>query len=479
MSFQHQTMPNMNMYTAKLQVLSVLFAEEAPIGNMVMLPHMSCLDTSILKNVEYAVDRSGGVLSASGLAPVAGQALRPNMGLGVVAPIANGWSTRRFRATIHVRVISAMGLNMEYLLTGYSEYADASMSGLVDPDMMIHINSYHATPCSQVPNPLPLSVNDLKVGREVLVTTQNHMGLFMQRPQDALYAGPGSFLSNLSGGMFNNTISQSSLSSAAQLAGMSQSAGVRWLYDFLKGVTQQTIGNEDERIAEIGARMSIEGIGTDTFFTTMARVTGNPALQAQALVSVNDLSQLDPNTPNVVRLVPYTPDVKMGALVTGDTRPLAQIATMYAQGVLGYMATYGLQVVSFVQFHNSSDPTEANGPVTITNYNSYLGARDMRQVVNAFRHAIQFELYPSASFAGTYPFNVQVQAESYGYVHINISDMMGNQEQYSFPAFASQTFSPLVTNNMADFTKLATDMKIISDAVAAIETPQPAYNPYA
>lgn len=481
MSFINHMPQTFNMYTNNIKVLAILFTEEPPIGNMWLTPHQGVMDPQMVMSIEEQLHVNHGNLSTTMLAPFVGQLLRPNQNTGVIAPIPNGWGTRRFRFVMRAQVQTPIGLVQEYMFTGYTEYSDPSYTGRPDPNMVMHVNNFHAIMRPVNPNPAPVLLNDIKVGTEVLTNgSAGQFQLYTQRPADIFYAGPAARIAAATGGAAYSAPVQSPLGAAVQLAGMNQSAGVRWLYDFLRVSTQEIMGEEEERRAELATRMQMNGISTDTFFVSLGKRTGNPMLQTNAAFTLNDLQALDPDVMNVIRMVPYTPDPKMGMLVTGDTRQLATIATMYGQGIPAYMAMYSLQSVGFIQTHYSGDPTATAGSVSITGFNSYIADRDIRALVNAFINSVQYELYPAASYAGTYPFDIQVSAELYGYIHITIRDMMGNQEQYSLPAFAAQTYSPLVTHDPNGFNALAKQMEDLSEALRVDETaPYAAYNVYA
>lgn len=475
-----------NAYTIRTaQIINLVLAEESGVVPMHLMPYQASVDAHTHYNLQQAVQRNP-TLSPSAVASVMGEALRPDMSTNVIAPIANGWGTRRFRFAMKVLIENAMGSRFIYLVTGYTDYSDMSHSGSLDPNMTFNFNNFQRiAEQSMMARNIPVGLNEVQGGSDILKNSLDSTavpGLMLQRPSDVYLIADDATMVNRSGGMLGlgeNTICP--LNGTAQLSNAYQACPVRWMSDYLMTVTTPIAGISSEpaiEISERAARLQTSSLAKDDFFRMLTQMLSDAGAPSAARLTMGQLMQIDSTVLQRTSVVPYMPDTQMGSFVTGDNRPLAQIAAMYAQSVPAYMSMCGLSSVEFIQMARSNDLDARPGHVVVTGGNAFTGERPIQALVVAFQNALQHELYPAASYGGQYPFSVKVSAASFGYLHITITDFQGVTEQYSFPCFANNTFNPMVTANQQGYLNLATDMKSLVNTALMCMPDQHAYQAY-
>jgi len=466
-------------------VLQLVLAEEAGLQPMHLMPYQLVDSTDTHSNIMQAVQRDA-LLTPTVVAGVMGEALRPNMNSGVVAPITNGWGTRRFRFGMKVRVENAMGSVFLYMITGYTDYSDVSFAGSVDPNMVLNINSYQKIheQSAAASITLPVGINEIQAGSDVLKNTNDASqvaGLMLQRPSDIYLISQDAAFAQASGnqlGLHSSTMCP--LGATAQLASSFQTSPCRWASDYLLAATAPTAGlNGDPAMehSERASRLQTASLVKEDFFrmlTQMLHDTGSPAA---ARLTISQLQEIDPTLLQRTVVVPFAPDANMGALVTGDNRQLATIAAMYAQSVPAYMNMCGLSSVEFIQMARGNTLDQRPGHCVVTSAMTFVGNRPVEQLTYAFQHAMQSEMFPAASFSHNYPFSIRMTCALFGYAHIDISDLFGTTEKYSFPIYANSPWNPMVTADPNGYIQLASGMNALANT-AQLQMPNHNYQNY-
>lgn len=103
------------------------------------------------------VTHGGSNITATSLAGVAGNVLRPQAAPLAPASITNGWNNRRYRFFMEIVDLDLTGTETVQYLTGFTDHTGVSMGGHVDPNMRFFVASsiqmkslVYATPMGRV-----------------------------------------------------------------------------------------------------------------------------------------------------------------------------------------------------------------------------------------------------------------------------------------------------------------------------------------
>ncbi|AXH70821.1 hypothetical protein [Vibrio phage BONAISHI] len=141
------------------------------------------------------VTHGGSLINPQALREIAKEVVRPSPVPEGKLMIANDWNISRFAVYLNFE-IHAAGRVYHEIITGYTDHPETSMTGLIDPDSLIFINSHlRVNESMSIGNGAPNGVSNMAVMSDTNVITPvgivdpsgNVMtGAHTQRPQDVL-----------------------------------------------------------------------------------------------------------------------------------------------------------------------------------------------------------------------------------------------------------------------------------------------------
>ena len=124
------------------QIISFIAQETGVYNEMHYRPYVPRCDDHSLYQLREAT-YGGTNLACEALSGVASQILRPSATAAGLAKITNGWNERRFRFIMRVKLVNRLNDygHTECVISGYTDFTGASLTGNVDPNMNLYFNN--------------------------------------------------------------------------------------------------------------------------------------------------------------------------------------------------------------------------------------------------------------------------------------------------------------------------------------------------
>lgn len=390
-------------------------------------------------------------LTIPDVAGVVGSYIRPNMHSAVVAPIHNGWGTRRYRWTMQVQVTNQLGIPSLVILDGWTDYSDASLSGMIDPNMIFRINSVTETRLNDAVSHVPVPVEAVCGNTSVFRLPEDDISVgsyFLQRPGDIHALGSTATILNSSGGQFGmQGQAMTTLTGAADTDNRLHSSSARFGYDLLAAARYANVAGEDDayREREVSRRLRPLDLHRNAFIALLNSKISNIQNSDTGSFTLKDVISIDPTVQERMHVQSNLNAIRYNTAT--DYSVAAQVAMMYSQAVPAYMSQYAMQYVEFYQ--------DMTGEVFFVKLNSVIQNRDLTRLSAGLAASLKTELFSAASYNNQLPFSVKVQCRLYGDITVTLTDDTGRQHIYSYPAYASSTYAPQITGDLTGFMKLS------------------------
>lgn len=387
------------------------------------------------------------------------------------AEIPNGWQTRRLRFMLAVSLFDGFTEDISYI-QGFTEYADISMSGHIDPHMPFYINSITSV----------MKTFDQRTGRYFVRPKRsfnvisdmangyqyeeihNPDSLKLIRPVDVL--NKIHIMSNMrddvrivdtTGTLSNTTVSARSNSDPANYL-------AKTINGFLEA--KCSIANTADSVSlyrnALSSTFIREGrLIDDIFIKELYNLTNiiNPTS-----FTLDILSKIDPDVAHKGKIVDRraihnsnTDGMLGGCSDTAETYD-ASAETIKAATV---MHSINSMLIDNMITKLSVAFTNENGPVptiTVTNINSFIEDIDLIQLEMKVKQHIRSVLMPVLTDNGYTCVSVILETDLLGDTNISISVNGGPGIVYRYPAYADTLYSPVISTNA--------NMQILVDDVA-------------
>lgn len=235
----------------------------------------------------------GRNLDASTCARAVGEIieLRANVGRNDIIEIANGWGEERLAFIITVLTEDYAGASCRQVLTGFTDKADLSISGKMDPDMVLYINNTFTIRDSEINTGRGNRRNSRMESSEYIIrgrraTERNILGVqnhdTLIRPQDIFFQKSEVQTTSRFGGADAYNDSRTNLSGDFKTARRIHNNPANYLSDIIRtGVTAETV-DQNER----GTRHADDD-GMDTEIERLDDL--NPSERAAAMLRGTEL----------------------------------------------------------------------------------------------------------------------------------------------------------------------------------------------
>jgi hypothetical protein len=412
--------------------------------------------------------------------------IRPSGTPDAAVNIDNGWDRERFRFTMVVDVYRAGRFAKTEFISGYTDHAGVTNAGListvaVDPSMVFTINHVTEARVRQMDNagrPIALvSRANSVVRNNVYEGLGLNSQMYMTRPSDVLravdkvqmYHGMQQAAQFGSPDAMTYQDLDSMLTNVPMMSSDTNLLIPTFASRTLKGLYENSLNefdpmNMDNQGAGSLAAMRI----ADTAFSTcslihvMNRNLAN-GVTTTAQFSYHDLLMLDPTIDDRTDI--FGRSYETGAISIPDGRSVASLgesttiaihATSIAQTTLALMSFSGIATLAY----NANNQQTGQAEVTFQACDGMDQDGGLAQRLEMLKTRLILECLNIVA-SDDASFNVDVFADAFNDVFIQLS-WEGERRDYVFPAFASSSTAPIVTN---DINRLVGMAEAIDDVV--------------
>lgn len=374
------------------------------------------------------------------------------------AEIVNGWSTRRARFLMEtVNVIGSVTTKTYF--QGYTDYIDSSLSGMMDPNVQLFINSMvtvsitidpvhnlprinKITTCNIVPdmvsNKATYHVSDMFGNTIKLIRPEDIMNSLLLVDT---YGQAGIEVVNGA-----DDPNQPKVSKKANLDPIKYFTSIT--NSFVDAKNTAEVGKDDrgnlynESMKVVGE----ENVSYNPFLRALYNITGDVLPYSIAL---GTLKSIDPY------MVPtYIPKQETGFIEsasfmnTEDGASTVQAtaeaikATLIANTISSYLCDLMLTAISF-----SMTNADGNNNVIITYGNSFIDGIDITSMLNKLESSIRLLLMPMLSDNGLTMFEIYVTCDITNETVVGVS-LFGNPPiVFRFPSYADGLYAPVISTS--------------------------------
>ena len=376
--------------------------------------------------------------------------------------IANGWSTIRMRFILEVESEMNNSLHISYI-QGYTDYYDPSLSGRIDPNMPMHINTItntirtfdHASGLfhTRVNNSLNVIYDNSIKGYAIEDTTNSHK---MIRPSDIV---EGVRLNKMYESGVNVTNTKTQFGIMPQESKRDNNIASKHLTEVINSHLENvrgeygSVGSSPADILNITVSSLAENnLYSIPFMDALSNLKGNIETVE---FNLSLLEKLDPNIANVTTLVDnstptFNANPNMNILDTDMVEdnsiisPEATIANTVGENVTSLLVDDLLSVIDF-NITNMSPNSEIVHSVSTVN--SFIHDIDLRLYVERFINKFKTLVFPSISNNNMIGIDLFIHADIMAETTIAISINQAPMVVFRMPTFCNSLFSSMVTDN--------------------------------
>ena len=450
-----------------------MYREEVHIENLVFVPVVE-RNPMVQRNLELNVTQqdinniaqmydqtTSGRISAIDLARNAPNALRMNDVASREVQIVNGWGQQRYRFMMTVATKKSNGSIFRSYIQGYTDYADTSLSGMIDPAITLIFNSMINTVTTYDPMSNSNSARPVS-SFSIIFDTLSHSYTYKNDDTTLRLVRPIDVVNNLEtlnnvGGaeVINTTSRHTHMPSASN---MKNRTGSEHMASVLNSMS---VGS---RVTDIGYEsadtyMNAKSIVSETNLSSIPVVVAISELKNETLsatVSISQLGALDPNVSNVTfvsekRQTPVNLDTSV--LTTNDTESLrsvskeATIAAMVADMATGMLVESMLTTITFSITNMTPDGSIVE---QVMDFNSIIQDIDKRPLIERFIGKFANIVMPNITEANL--LGVEIMATLDVAVEAKISVYIAGSTPvvFSVPVYADSLFTSVVADQVSE-----------------------------
>jgi hypothetical protein len=456
-----------------MKVRRILFRESGSYNDMAIRPYIADFDQRKVDHLSSATD-GGRLLLPKNLSGLAVGMLRPSSENQGVAPIANGWDTRRFMFMMECELHASGRQVNSMVISGYTDQVGAGnlMGSKVslDPDMRMYFNSkFH------VRQLLEYGARGNQWGGKVhdsyQIVTRSQRGdlrrggqvsTMTMRPEDIISRGSVSADFRDLAGSDNYLDTRGSLQrDGLRLSKRSNTQSSSYLSRTLGALRDATDddGIEDNPAARLNqARSQVKefSISNDPIFEEMQKDTsimedgyitwGELCDMNHDIDKIADVWFSDRNTPSHARgdseKWTGSDNETIGATIISNTIPAFLAEAMYTE----------------IDFTITNDTIGSQLLTRVTKLTPYLPETDIDANYNHLISRIEFELFPEIQFGEQMALSVRVQSSLYGETRVTIQYDNYPEAVFVYPTFCDSVSSPIITNDMSFMNNLSNNI---------------------
>lgn len=395
------------------------------------------------------------------IAGIASQILVPSTEVYGSAAIANGWSCPRFRFMMEVTCDGPFGDNLRYILTGYTDHADVSHGGLLDPNLAFYINNVVILATVHEQTPMGVIERTRLVNAMHLLADHNKTDMISMRPDDLFSAA-----SSLS--YVNRQDHRVGFTFGAKLSYRNNGAPSSYLSRALSA--QRDAMSMDDGTSDLSATMErAQGIVREQSFSQVVPLhilRSKTSFKDYSSVTFAELDRLSPGLDEVTHIqmarsspVPVANQNNSEHFYGKTNETLA--ATVIGQSVPALMMDC---ILTSVCFSVTNDAYGAQTSFFFGDVRAFSNV-DLTPFIEAFQHRFLTEIYPGLTRNNALIVSLEVDMDIRGDSFIKIS--VDNQGVYEFilPTFADALTPPVLANDVQILDSLASTITHLGDQI--------------
>lgn len=478
----------MQMYgVAARRINRLIYQQTGTYGQQFRRSYELAVDESMLGKIEEAVVTSTK-LSPTDLAHPTKQFISQSAGVEEAIGIVNGFNTPRLRYWLEIETTDQLGNANVTVVTGYTDHADLSMSGRIDPKTTFFINNVMRSRKIQAVTPLGNQMRTNVLASEQLIIDAAYAsggGVF--NPRKTAVMTPAS--------MFDRMRSSDLTHAAEELYG---SGNQSMLIDTVTTVNNRpTYNNRSHNLGShyaadilntyIGTRMGSrdhgESLDYEVFFRDCkSQVTSHSCEEDNFLNFLNsrksgfltsasnsgpntfkleDLRAYDPNYEHVMKPIAEQRGLSSAnnCASWGSTEAETKFAADVATAVAGLMTTLGFHKLGF-RATNLAYVTREH-EVSFSHALGVNGSLNAGPEISAFRHRLETEVLNQACFGHLMGYELELTCDMAGDTWIKLS-LEGREEyMYVSPTFCDALMAPVTTIDLAKANSIASQLNDI------------------
>lgn len=471
-----------SMYGSKSRRISKLFIQQTGTYNpQYRRAYELNLSATVESKLEEVVASKQAINAVHLIAPDQ-QLVAPSATPESSIMIVNGWDTPRLRFILVVEIEDHVGTGTVTTLQGYTEYADTSMGGNIDPKMMFFINNVSQSRVVRTRTPLgQMDRHQVLMSNQLIGDSGYHnRGIgtvdktFSMTPEDVfnnmqnieMLSMPG--FGDQADSMFMDT--RSHVTGVAKMSDRKNAIPGQYASTILNTYLgcRATDPDNDVTIANgdfystCSSYIANQHTTRDEFLSFLEnRRAGFAAMRGSAgsnTFTYNDLLAFDQNVRSVTHVIPNTTGLhSMGQTEGwGGSGPETLFAAAIASAIAGAMHQNNISLVAFRSTNTASFTREIS--TLFTNVKGAAPNADMTRELQGFKFQLENVILFAASYGNNMAFDVEVMIDLAGDTWINVS-LEGQQvTAYVVPTFCDALMTPVVTMDRSRFDALTTNM---------------------
>jgi len=383
--------------------------------------------------------------------------------------IANGWGTVRLRFIMEVEHMVGTATHVSYI-QGYTDYHDPSISGKIDPNMLMHINSITnvirttSADTGQMHTRVHSSFNILydsqSNGYNVENTTESHRLL---RPKDIV---DGMDMNKIQNAHDNNMDSRSLFGVLPQESKRTNSVGVQHITNVINGVVlgndMASIGYGESDIMNVATSgLDENNLGGVTFIEALSAITGEVA---SVEFTLNDLAKLDPGVEQALVIVDTSTPMLNDNMINNilDTTNTAEMGTVSMEATIAATiseSVTGLLVddmLSSIDFSITNMTPNSEQVVAISSSKSFIHGIDVIGYTERFMNKFQALVMPAITKNNLMGVDIFIHADVLGETTIAVALNGDHPVVYRLPTFCNSLYTSMISQE-GDYNVLVED----------------------
>lgn len=472
----------------------LIITETGSYNNMFSRPYT--LDTSPeklnrFKDMVDSVVATGARPPASSVAASTPGLVTPMSAPESLVPIVNGWENKRLRFNMVVRV-KIMGSYRMYVYQGYSDYADFSISGHIDPNMPFTINSVTVAnrttgPDGRMYDSVIDTFNVLQADVDAAnLAAANAVAARTLRPTDVFVS---SSVNNFTeAAAYGNVVDATGVLSPVPVAS-SRDNNEPTKY-VSKVIGSYIVGNS---LSDMGSSVSDSFINasntaaettlSDDFLMRVLGLISNTGHHVQNNFTLSELSRLDDTLPSRINLVKQVDKSRVSTSVVTPVSIVEANATgVHHVGQSEYWDNVSVTTTMAVTICNSINTimsdllltkaaftiapgTSETGPVFVPANGKSLLNLDINALLGKLRDRFLMEVYKDITHNGMIGVGLAVNADIFNETWVEISVNGQSPILYVLPTFVDSRLSPVVTYNTTNYNDTVADFGVLFDQI--------------
>jgi len=416
-------------------------------------------------------------------------------------PIPNGWNSNRLRFILAVKIQGQLSNNRIAYFQGYTEFADNSFSGLIDPNATFFINSFVVIDDISMPTPAgmvssPRVIESSNILPWVPPSAPNAMAIYQPtsvpsslmpniRSSAVEYMRPNDVFMAIQTGhtaaMANSTLVYDTRAPLGETKSFKQNHGKS---QYLSSLVDNYVNSlrVHERGGAFDTRATVlenslnrqEGapLKDNAFIRMLSKAQGSN-YNAVTHFTLNVLADMDPDLPKKVRYIRQGNTVNTSSHNSenwGSQSRECIAATIIFQSLSSMMLDL---MISEIYITSTNMTLDGKMVSRVVNSLSITGA-DISQQLNLLLLRFEKEIMYDITFGNQDIYSLNVHVDLLGASKIELSLSGGPTVPFTQASFADSLYAPVVTSNPQIKQNLVGDMEFILDSVSNVNlNPQP------